>query len=67
VNNCSYEREFGNKGITNPHGVFSGIARHNIVVRYKNDNKVRESVFKSVIFNLTVIMLDIPLAAINAI
>jgi hypothetical protein len=30
VNNCSYEREFCNKGITNPHGVFSGIARHSI-------------------------------------
>jgi hypothetical protein len=29
VNNCSYEREFCNKVITNPHGVFSGIARHN--------------------------------------
>jgi hypothetical protein len=32
VNNCSYEREFCNKGITNPHGVFSGIARHNIYI-----------------------------------
>jgi hypothetical protein len=34
VNNCSYEREFCNKGITNPHGVFSGIARHSIKVVY---------------------------------
>jgi hypothetical protein len=24
VNNCSYVRGFCNKGITNPHGVFSG-------------------------------------------
>jgi hypothetical protein len=30
VNNCSYVRGFCNKGITNPNGVFSGIARHNM-------------------------------------
>jgi hypothetical protein len=44
VNNCSYEREFCNKGITNPHGVFSGIARHNMYYNYSRCLSIGTSV-----------------------
>jgi hypothetical protein len=43
------------------------LPRLDIIVRFKNDNKVPEPLSKSVILNLTVFMLDISLAVINAI